>query len=172
MFKNLFKKSYEDTFLKVAEVAFDKKNYLSEIFQPLETDNQYELFIFNSVMATSYMLNNKVIPVDEKLLSRFQGAVCVFAERIKKLPSDHLLELIYDRFEKYAQELNLVANSQFSKNEHFPRYFFRRVYHHPLELNEMPTINKWDEEYYEGSLLLDIYKHQVMEVKQGVAKIL
>jgi len=172
MFKNLFKKNYDETFLKVVEVAFEKKNYLSEIFQTLETDNQLELFLFNSVMASSYMLNNKVIPLDEKLLTRFQSVVCIFADKIRKLPSDHLFGLIYDRTENYGQELNFVANSQFGKDEHFPLYFFRRVYHHPLDLNEMPAVKKWDEEYYEGSMLLDIYKHQVNEVKQGISKIL
>lgn len=171
MFKNLFKKNYDETFLKVVEVAYDKRNYLSKIFQTLETDNQFELFLFNFVMASSYMINNKII-LDEKLLTRFQSVVCVFADKIRKLPSDHLAGLIYDRTENYGQELNLVANSQFVKDEHFPLYFFRRVYHHPLELNEMPTVNKWDEEYYEGSMLLDIYKHQVNEVKQGISKVL
>ncbi len=172
MFKNIFKKKYDDTFLKVIKVALVKRDYISDKVQILSFDSRLELFLFNSVIASSYMINNKIIPLDERILSRFLSTVCMFAGRIKTLPEEQWVKLIYDRMENYGQELNLVANSQFAKNEHFPIYFFRRVYHYPLELNEMPTVNKWDEDYYEGVMLLDIYKHQVNEVKQGISEVL
>ena len=168
----MFKKNHNEIFLRVVEVAFKKKNDFTSLLQPLGADNKFELFLFNSVIASSYMLNNRIIPLDEEILTSYQSVVCIYAEKIKELDQEFLFGLIFDRIENYGKELNLVANTQFTEKEHFPLYFYRRVYHHPLKLNNLPEIQKWDEEYYEGDMLLDIYKHHVNSVKEGISKVL
>lgn len=171
MFKSLFGNNPDTNYLKVAEIAYEGRNYIESLYEPLTTEGQAELYLFNIVYGWLYLQDHSIVSIKSNTAERFIAIGSVVAEKIKSsIEVETYLELFLDRLENHRYELKLVKTTQFSDNEYFPIYFYRRLYQHPLQLQKMPPINKWDDEDYEAEMLIDIYKHQVNEIQNKLVK--
>lgn len=171
MFKSLFGDNTDNNLIKVADIAFEGRNQIETMFEPLTTEGQAELYLFNIVYSWLYLQDHSIVQMNAKNAERFTAIGAIKAQEIKaSLDVVTYFQLFKDRFINYREEMQLVTKTQFTQHEHFPIYFYRRIYHHPLSLVEMPEIEEWDDEYYEGDMLLDIYKHQANHIQNNLVK--
>lgn len=115
--------------VRTALIAYDGRNYMSEIYQPLNDDGQIELYLFNIIHGWFYLLSNSIVDNEVDTLKKY---VAVATGQIRGPRAEYykgkITELLTDRFPNYKREMKLVKESA----DHLPAYFFNRLYKHPM----------------------------------------
>lgn len=165
--------SNEDKLHEIAQLASFETDYISKAYQRLKMDGILELYIFNCVISWESVKEFSIVSENDENFNSFILSTFEFASEIdSELVVDNFLQLFLDRQNMYLDELSKFLSSRHTGYVHFPGYFFRRLYFHPLKFNEIKRVNSSHEEYFPIECgLEEIYLGQISRVKSSIYEI-